>query len=97
MPWAQSWALLRGLSLEMSTHFYASVRGWEYPYSREAHALADLFDLTVAANTDEKKRHRIKRYQRPYETRDVTRSKKPTLTQEQVRAELAARAPQRTA
>lgn len=47
--------LVRILRSDPSSALTAALEGWDFPISREALALYDLFDLTVAANTDSKK------------------------------------------
>lgn len=54
--------------------------------------LADLYDLTLAANTDRRKRGQIKPHPRPYRLPgDTRRSRPPEIDQSAVRAALAAR------
>lgn len=91
LAWRESWMLLTQLLNDSTSHTFAAVAGWRYPFSPEARALADLYDLTVAANTEKKKRKRAKPYPRPWKTRHGTRSRKPTVDQATIRAALAAR------
>ncbi len=46
----------------------ASMEGWDYPISREALAILDLFDFNTWLNTDPKKRGQWKAHSgRPFE------------------------------
>ena len=91
LTWHEAWLLTEQLLNDPTSHIAAALAGWDYPASRETLALADLFDLTVAVNTDKRKRGRAERYTRPFPLRDATRSAKPQVSQDAVRAALAAR------
>jgi hypothetical protein len=91
VSWHEAWLLTQQLLADPTSHLAAALAGWDYPASRETLALADLFDLTVAANTDKRKRGRAGRYARPFPLRDAARSAKPGVDQARVRAALAAR------
>jgi hypothetical protein len=54
------------LALDPASHLAAAVNGWEYPISREAIALADIFDITVAAAGGDT------RYPRPWDNLPTT-------------------------
>ena len=56
MGWAEVVRLTGILRKDPSSAIAASMEGWKYPISREALLFADLYDLTVAANTDSKRR-----------------------------------------
>lgn len=43
------------LRSDPSSAISAALEGWDYPISRETLALLDIYDLTVAANSDPKK------------------------------------------
>ncbi|WP_051549262.1 hypothetical protein [Nocardioides sp. URHA0032] len=43
------------LRRDPSSAVAAALEGWDYPISREALAILDLYDLTMAANNDSKK------------------------------------------
>lgn len=43
------------LRRDPSSAVAAALEGWDYPISREALAILDLYDLTMAANSDGKK------------------------------------------
>ena len=45
MSWGEATRQTRTLSLDPSSHIAAALAGWEYPVSREALVLMDLFDL----------------------------------------------------
>lgn len=91
LSWHEAWLLLGQLLSDPTSHTFAAVAGWRYPWSHEAKVLADLYDLTQAANTEKKKRSRIKPYPRPWKHRRGTRSRKPTVDQATIRAALIAR------
>lgn len=88
----EAWLLVNALMVDPTSHLAAAVAGWKYPMSREALIAADQFDLTVAVNTDKKRRGKSKHYPRPFE-RNTTgrRSKAPEADQATIRAALAAR------
>ena len=66
----------------------AVAREWEYPISREALILADLYDLLRLVNSDPKKKA-PDRYPRPWKTVDESkRTAKPSLPQAEVLAAL---------
>jgi hypothetical protein len=93
MSWDEAWHLMQGLLTDPTSRLAAAHAGWEHPMSREAMVLADLWDLTVAANTDSKKRGRAKTYPRPFKRKGTgsTRSAKPTVSQAEIDAALRAR------
>ncbi|MFG3338724.1 hypothetical protein [Glycomyces sp. NPDC048151] len=91
VSWHEAWLLTEQLLADPTSHLAAALAGWDYPASREALALADLWDLTVAVNTDKRKRGKAERYVRPFPLRDKARSTKPQVSQDAVRAALAAR------
>ena len=92
MSWREAWLLANELACDPSSRVAAAVNGWRYPFTHEAKILADLYDLTITANTDKKKRGRIKPYPRPWKVKGQShRSTKPSVDQDTVRAALAAR------
>jgi hypothetical protein len=92
MGWEEAWQLVQELAADPTSHLAAAVAGWDHPMSREALILADLFDLTVAANTDKRRRGRSKSYPRPFKRKGAsTRSAKPTVDQSAIDAALRAR------
>jgi hypothetical protein len=62
MTWAEAVRLYRQLAADWSTAIAAARAGWEYPMSREALVLADLFDLQHFT----KSKRRPKQYPRPW-------------------------------
>ena len=92
IPWDEAWMLLRQLAADPTSRFAAAYNGWDHPFSREAMVLADLYDLTVHAHTDPKKR-RPKPYPRPFKTKSsaTRRSQRPTASQSEIDAALRAR------
>lgn len=91
MTWAEAWDLTAALGDDPTSHVGAALAGWQHPFSHEALILADLYDLTLSANTDRAKRARIRPYPRPFETnRDREKSRRPNVSQAVVRATLAA-------
>lgn len=91
MSFAEAWDLAEALSKDTSSHLCASLNGWLYPFSQEAIVLADLYDLTLAANVDKKERRSLKPRPRPFESKNVGRSNKPTVSQAEIMAALKAR------
>lgn len=92
MSWREAWWHTNTLATDVTSHVCAALNGWRYPFSHEAKVLADLYDLTLSANTDKKKRGRLKPYPRPWKTKGKgQRSTKPSVDQATVRAALAAR------
>ncbi|MGV9364526.1 hypothetical protein [Amycolatopsis sp. NPDC003731] len=89
ITWAEMWDLTSQLVRDPTAHTCAALNGWEYPISREAQALASLYDLTLVANTDSKKRNQVEPYPRPWPSEDKNRSKAPTVDQQTIREALA--------
>lgn len=54
MPWSEAVRLAQVLHADPSSAIAAAALGWEYPLSREALILLDLFDLEHAANSSKK-------------------------------------------
>lgn len=54
MPWPEAVDLARVIHADPSSAVAAAALGWEYPLSREALILLDLFDLEHAANTSKR-------------------------------------------
>lgn len=77
--------LTRTLLTDPGSHVYAAAAGWDHPMSREAHMVADLIDITIAAHTNRKHPHR---YPRPSDhtnqIRPRTRLGTPAVEQQQV-------------
>jgi hypothetical protein len=93
MSWDEAYDLARGLLADPTSRLAAARAGWDHPLSREAMIFADLYDLTVAANTDRRK-GKPKPYPRPFKpkgkgARHATAA--PTVTQAQIDAALRAR------
>lgn len=89
MSYHEAWLLARTLASDATSRTAVALNEWDYAFSREAAILADLFDLTVAANTDRKRRGQTRSYPRPW--RSGRRSQPVTADQSTVRAALAAR------
>lgn len=85
MSWAEAISLTRGLMSDPSSHVATAFLRWEHPMSREAFILADVHDRITQAHFKNPKP-----YPRPTD-RNVGRSKRPTISQAAVRAELARR------
>lgn len=86
MSWGEAVSLTRMLCQDPTSWVAAAIAGWDHPVSREALMLMDVYDLTVAINTDHKK-SRPKPYPRPWP--DVSRKiAKSALTQEETLAAL---------
>lgn len=93
MGWSEAWRLYLILARDPTSAVAAAQAGWDYSLSREGMALMDLYDLMHAANS--KHGARIKPYPRPWPDVDKTvlGGKKTRLSQDEVRALLASRAP----
>jgi hypothetical protein len=89
--WHEAWLLTEQLLTDPTSHLAAALAGWDHPATREALALADVFDLLVAVNTDKRRRSRAERYPRPFPLGERARSTKPQVSQTEVRAALEAR------
>lgn len=88
----EAWQLTQELCRDPTSHVGAAVAGFKHPWSHESAILADLYDLTVAANSDPKSRAKIKPYPRPFDIRaEGERSERPNVSQEVVREALARR------
>lgn len=91
VEWPEAIALTKELCRDSSSHTCASLGEWDYPISRESLILADLADLFIQANSDRKKGN-PKPYPRPFEVDGQgQRSRKPLVSQDVIRAALAAR------
>lgn len=62
MPFGEALRLTQLLERDPSSMVCAALNDWDYPVSREALTLMDLFDLTHAANSSKQP----KPYPRPY-------------------------------
>ncbi|MPZ66165.1 MAG: hypothetical protein GEU83_11840 [Pseudonocardiaceae bacterium] len=91
MTYAEAWRLTTELAADPTSRVAAAINGWDHPFSQEAAILADLFDVTVAANTEPKRRNQTRPYPRPWPSDQGQRSKPATVDQSTVRAALAAR------
>jgi len=93
MTWDEAYDLARGLLADPTSRLAAARSGWDHPLSREAMTLADLYDLTVAANSDRRK-GKPKPYPRPFKPKgkgSQHATAAPTVTQAQIDAALRAR------
>lgn len=90
MGYGEAFRLTVLLVRDPSSHVAAAVSGWEYPMSREALVLADMYDAYATATYK-----KPKRYPRPWKDADKTRLGKTNRPPAEVRALLAARAPKR--
>lgn len=86
--------LFHVLRADPTSQVAAAMEGWAHPFSREAMALADLYDLTHAVAAQGK---RTKPYPRPWPDVNTTRLGRTTLPVDQVLALLARRGPVREA
>lgn len=62
MGWGEAWRLFLILGGDPSSQVASAVAGWQYPASRDALVLLDLFDLTARASFK-----RPKAYARPWD------------------------------
>jgi hypothetical protein len=91
MTWREAWSLTEQLLGDPSSHVFAAVSGWPYPWSRESFQLADLIDVTRRVAM--KKGASFRPYPRP-SSRTSTRSRKPQISQEEIKRLLRERGPQ---
>lgn len=91
VTWDEMWDLISALMNDPSSTLCAAANGWDYPISREAITLADLYDLTLSANTSKADRPKIKPHPRPWGDQEANKSSRPTVSQEVIRAALANR------
>ena len=92
MPWAEADRLVTVILRDTASPLTAELAGWDYPLSREAMALADLFDLTVAAHAGRKAKD-VTRYPRPWPAPEDPDAKtyganNTHLTQDEIRSAL---------
>lgn len=59
--------LVQMLHRDPTSWLFAAVNDWDYPTTREALALADLYDAFAQVNS--RKGHKAKPYPRPFSTR----------------------------
>ena len=88
VSWGESVRLVQELAADPATHTAAALAGWAHPWSREAALLADLFDVTLAANA----KGNPKPYPRPWVGPTDERSKigdASQFSQAEIREELA--------
>ena len=71
MGWGEAGRQVAILRADPSSALASALAGWEYPISREALAILDLYDLTMAANSDPKKRPKP-HSGRPFDTSSKT-------------------------
>lgn len=88
MGWGEAYRLTLQLITDPSSHVAAAVAGWEYPATREALVLMDLYDAYAKATFS-----RPKPYPRPWRNEDKKRLGKTALPQDKVRALLKRRSP----
>lgn len=62
MPWGEADRLTRILAKDTSSQVGAALAGWQYPASRQALAIFDLYDATAGAHFK-----RPKKYPRPWD------------------------------
>lgn len=90
MPWREAVDLAQVVHVDPSSALSAAALGWDYPLSREALLLLDLFDLEHAANSSKRPK--------PHPMRPKSQTKKAnrygnvgTRTVDEVKALLARR------
>lgn len=88
MGWDEAYDLLNVIATDTGSVLRARMAGWDYPFSTDSRILADLYDVTLAANS--KRRSKKKNWPRPY-GENFNRSAPPQVSQDQVLAALEAR------
>lgn len=91
MTWREAWSLTEALAIDPSSHVYAALAGWDYPWSRESFVLADLIDVLRRVNM--RKGSKFVPYPRP-SSKSRVRSRKPQISQAELKKLLKARGPQ---
>jgi len=86
MGWSEGIRLVRILLADPASAVASAMAGWDYPMPREAAILADLYDLTFAANKSEKSK--MRHYPRPWKVKSEAKVAKPTISQARVIAAL---------
>lgn len=86
MRWGEAYRLAGVLARDPASAVAASVAGWHYPLSREALALADLYDLQHHS----KVKRKPKPYPRPWVDKDRKRHGTGRYTPNELRAVLSA-------
>lgn len=56
MGWDEALRMTLILRRDTTSQVAVAVEGWQHPISRDALAILDLYDATIAVNTDSKKR-----------------------------------------
>ena len=85
MSWGEAVRLSRELSRDWSSAVAAALAGWDYPLSREAIVMADLYDLQHIT----KAKRRPAPYPRPWKPEQVKKFG-TSMTKERLRAVLDA-------
>ena len=86
MRWGEAYRLALLLARDPSSALGAALAGWEYPLSREALTLADLYDLQHTS----KVKRRPRPYPRPWADKERKRTGTGRYTTAELRAVLAA-------
>lgn len=81
----EAWRLTNELLSDVSSHVCVAMAEWDYPTSREAMVLADLYDLEWQSV---KRRGQFKPYPRPFQIDGRKKFGKTDLTPEQAREAL---------
>ena len=92
MDWGEAVSLARVLRADQSSWLGAKASGMDRPWPAEAWILANLFDLTAAANT--KKGRALRPHPRPSDPKPK-RIGRATMSQRRIRAELDKRSSRR--
>ena len=93
MSWGEAIRLAEVLAGDPSSRIAAAIGRWDYPFTREAAILMDLFDLQHASKSKKKP----KPYPRPWPAEGTRRRGKTTRTRAEVVAILNAHGHQLTA
>lgn len=84
MSWGEALRLTQVLAQDVSSAVGAALTGWDYPATREALVLMDLYDAFAQVNFQ-----KPKPYPRPWPERSTKRAKPDaSLTQEEIVAAL---------
>lgn len=92
MPWGEALRLTQTLAADPTSRISTALAGWDYPLSRDAMALMDLYDLshTIAWARGGRKGKEPERYPRPWRTAEADGVQRLGNTEGRSRAEVVA-------
>ena len=82
MSWGEAYRLTTALSRDTTSQVAVALAGWDYPISREAIVLMDLYDLQHQS----KAKRKPKPYPRPWPDRERRTFGRTSMSREELRA-----------